>query len=66
MPVVVKLTDTELELCQKLPDVLRAIAEHHASEETMADGMGYEHSAKFHESRRKELNAEADRIESEW
>lgn len=53
-------------MCPKLPDVLRALAEHHSAQETMADAADYKICANYHSDRREELGKEADRIESEW
>lgn len=61
-----ELTEQELKVCPKLPDVLRALAEHHSAQETMAEPMGYVEAAAYHRARRKELGKEAERIESEW
>lgn len=63
---MLELTEEELKVCPKLPDVLRALAEHHSAEETMAEPMGYVEAAAYHLMRSVELLAEANRIESDW
>lgn len=63
---MITLTEHELKKCAELPDVLRALADHHSVQETMADAADYIDSAKYHEARYKELRAEADRIQAEW
>ena len=63
---MLELTEAELKVCPKLPDVLRALAEYHSAEETMAEAMGYAAVAHRHLLRSAELLAEASRIESEW
>ena len=63
---MLELTEAELKVCPKLPDVLRALAEHHSAEETMAEPMCYVEAARYHLLRSAELLAEANRIESEW
>lgn len=63
---MLELTEAELKVCPKLPDVLRALAEHHSAQETMAEPMGYVEAANYHLMRSAELQAEANRIESEW
>lgn len=63
---MLELTEEELKVCPKLPDVLRALAEHHSAEETMAEPMGYVEAAAYHRARYEQLIDEACRIESEW
>lgn len=63
---MIELKESELKECPKLPDVLRALAEYHSSQETMAEAMGYVESAAYHRARHDELLDEACRIESEW
>ncbi len=63
---MLELTEAELKVCPKLPDVLRALAEHHSAEETMAEPMGYVEAAAYHRARYEQLIDEACRIESEW
>ena len=62
---MLELTEAELKVCPKIPDVLRALAEHHSSQETMAEPMGYVEAAAYHSNRYKELRDEAERIEIE-
>lgn len=50
---MLELTEAELKVCPKLPDVLRALAEHHSAEETMAEPMGYVEAAAYHRARRE-------------
>ena len=61
-------TESEVAAMQKWPEALRALADWHDYQETMADAMDSEVFApqiKHHSERRKELRAEADRIERE-
>lgn len=60
-----QLTDNELKQCAGLPGVLRALAEYHSVKETEADASDWPETAAFHEKRRKELSAEAARIEED-
>lgn len=63
---MLELTDEELKVCPQLPDVLRALAEHHSWQETMAEPMGFVEAVAYHRARREELGNEAQRIENEW
>jgi hypothetical protein len=64
---MITFTQNELDDMPKNPDVLRALANYHSINETEADAIGdFKECVKFHEARRIELNAEADRIEAEW
>lgn len=60
------LLDSELKAAPGDPTVLRAIADWHDVQATMADGMDMADSTKWHTEREKVLRAEADRIEKEW
>jgi len=63
----ITFTKNELENMAKNPDVLRAVANYHSRSETEADAIGdFPECVRFHENRRIELNAGADRIEAEW
>lgn len=64
---MVTFTQNEIAEMQKDPEAIRALANYHSAQETMADAIGdYTQCVKFHKSRRIELNAEADKIEAEW
>lgn len=60
------LTSHELEICGTDPEILHALADHHSCQETEADGMDFAEAAAYHESRRKVLREEADRIIKSW
>lgn len=59
------LLDYELKELAKLPDALRALADWHDHQESMAGAMGCG-SAQHHQERRLALTAQADRIQQTW
>lgn len=64
---MIQLTQHEINAAQNNPDVLRALANYHEIQLTMADAIGdYKECVSFHEKRKAELLAAADRIELEW
>ena len=60
------LTDSELAVVAKLPDILVVLAEHHDCQASMAAPLGYDESVRFHVQRAEELRIEAKRIEATW
>jgi hypothetical protein len=50
----------------RLPGALRALADYHDNQSSMAEAQDYIECAKNHEDRAKALTAEAERIEKEW
>ena len=64
---MIAFTKNELEDMAVNPEVLRALANYHSAQETMADATGdFPDCVKYHMERREELREEADRIEAEW
>jgi hypothetical protein len=59
------LTSRELEKLQILPDALRALADWHDLQATLADGMDMPGCVVLHDERKAKIRAEADRIERE-
>ena len=61
---VIKFTEHEIKAMAESPEILRELSEYHEFQITMADSMGFGYS--YHEKRKDELSAEADRIEAEY
>ena len=62
-----EFTDNELKEMQTNPEALRVLANYHEVQATMADAIGdFKECVTFHEARKAELLAEADRIDLEW
>jgi hypothetical protein len=59
------LTSRELEILPKLPGALRELSEWHDVQATLADGMDMHGCVGFHDERKAEIRAEAERIERE-
>jgi hypothetical protein len=59
-------TEYEMQKIVTQPGALRAMADWHDNQATMADAMGCHGSSKFHTERAQVLTAEADRIQKEW
>lgn len=65
--MAIKFTDNEIKALEGHPDALRALADWHSCRETEAASIGgFEDCESHHDSRKKELRAEADRIEAEY
>lgn len=60
------LTDYELRKINQIPDALRAIADYHDMQSTLASGMDMPESESHHAFRSKVLRNEADRIDRFW
>lgn len=64
---MIQFTNTELKEMQNNPESLRILADYHEVQLTMADAIGdFKECVNFHEKRKAELLAEANRIEVEW
>lgn len=63
---MIHLTIPEQAICPQTPDVLRALADWHDMQSTLADAMDCTDNSKNHHDRMLELLEEAMRIEKEW
>jgi hypothetical protein len=63
---MINLTIPEQAICPQTPDVLRALADWHDVQSTLADAMDCKDNSEDHYNRMLELLAEATRIEAEW
>jgi hypothetical protein len=64
---MIRFDEHEIEELQKMPVVLEELANYHEVQATMADAIGgYDHCVIHHESRGKELTAEAYALRAEF
>ena len=62
-----RLSAAEIQAASRCPEVLRALANWHSAQATEADAIGgFEGCVSHHDTRRKELEAIADRIEASY
>lgn len=65
--MAIKFTDNEIKALEGHPEAMRVLADVHSCWETEASAIGeFEDCVSHHDARKKELRAEADRIEAEY